>query len=602
MRYCPQCQSKYPDDQAVCPLDAVALLTVTDNAAGVAVDPLLGRVIADKYRIIKVLGRGGMGSVYEGQHLLLDRTVAIKVLRGNIAADERAATRFIREAKAAAKIEHPNAVTIYDFGVLQDGNAYLVMEFIRGCSLRQILYQEKQIPTAQCVEWIAQVCGALEVAHQQGIIHRDLKPENIMLKSNPDGTITVKVVDFGLAKLVTGDGEDASSKHLTQTGEVMGTPHYMAPEFYDADLIDKRADIYAIGVILYEMLTGDTPFTGTMQSVIGGHLFKKPEPLLNRQAGISPALNEVVLAALHKQKDLRIGSAAELAQRLRQALAISQDQFFANSASATTSDNPVKNNATNNAINTADNKLISNNLDSNPLPTTTPSAAALASAAIIATPSPAPPTMPSPPVPIMERATPVVERSTVANPSNYPTVPITDRVPLPSATASTASTALPAATLPAAPNVRSTVIPITSQPTQPVTAAELAEISATRAPKTPATSTTPVASTMPATSTSAPNIVPAPVAVAPSAAPQLAADPVTTPIAVTPPLEGLWDVLVALQKELLIGALVAALLALILVAVVIYRDVAQQSVTSNNTSVTNKPTTNPAPDSSPTAP
>src|SRR5262249_25160600 len=163
---------------------------------------------------------------------------------------------------------HPNAVTIHDFGVLKDGSAYLVMEFIRGRSLRQLLMQNPKLDLRQSIDWITQVCNVVEVAHQQGIIHRDLKPENVMLKESQDGSVLIKVVDFGLAKLVTGDGKEAGS-NLTQTGEVLGTPHYMAPEYYEGEAVDNRADIYAIGVILYEMLSGDAPFVGTVQSIIG---------------------------------------------------------------------------------------------------------------------------------------------------------------------------------------------------------------------------------------------------------------------------------------------------------------------------------------------
>jgi eukaryotic-like serine/threonine-protein kinase len=316
MKYCPECKAEYSDDQAICLRDASVLLDKGTTSREYAPDPFIGRTIAEKYCIERLIGRGGMGAVYEGRHLLLERPVAIKVLHKNMSADERAAARFIREAKATAKIEHANAVTIHDFGVLQDGSAYLIMEFIRGLSLRQHITNKGKIELEQAVNVAVQICSVVEAAHQQGIIHRDLKPENVMLKESIDGSVIVKVVDFGLAKLVSGDGV----AHLTQTGEVLGTPHYMAPEFYEGEQVDKRADIYAIGVMLYEMLTGEVPFSGTVQSIIGGHLFKDPKPLFETNPSIHPQINDVAQYALKKKRDERFGSALEFAQKLKFAL------------------------------------------------------------------------------------------------------------------------------------------------------------------------------------------------------------------------------------------------------------------------------------------
>ncbi len=319
MKQCPKCNAQYSNDQAICPIDAGILLDSNAKDNQVSIDPMIGRLIADKYQVEKLLGRGGMGAVYEGQHLLLDRRVAIKVLQQNMANDEQAASRFIREAKASARIEHPNAVTIYDFGVLQEGSAYLVMEFIRGLSLRQVLVKKEPIKAEQIVDWMVQVCSVVEAAHQHGIIHRDLKPENVMLKESPDGSVAVKVVDFGLAKLISEAGTDNASTHLTRPGEMLGTPHYMAPEYYEGEAIDKRADIYAIGIMMYELFCGDTPFTGTVQSIIGGHLFKNPLPIIKTNPSIHPILDEVVQKALKKNRDERIASATELAQELKNA-------------------------------------------------------------------------------------------------------------------------------------------------------------------------------------------------------------------------------------------------------------------------------------------
>jgi len=326
MRLCPKCNAQYSSDQAICPIDATTLVDSSGKTAQVA-DPMIGRMIADKYRVEKLLGRGGMGAVYEGQHLLLDRRVAIKVLQQNMANDEQAASRFIREAKASARIEHPNAVTIYDFGVLQEGSAYLVMEFIKGRSLRQVLIDRLPVRPDQIIDWMIQVCNVVEVAHTQGIIHRDLKPENVMLKESADGSLMVKVVDFGLAK-ITSDSTEKASVNLTKPGEVLGTPHYMAPEYYEGEIIDKRADVYAIGIMIYEMFCGDTPFTGTVQSIIGGHLFKDPLPIIKSNPSIPPVLDAVVQKALKKKRDERIASAGLLAQELKDAMQVAKEIFF----------------------------------------------------------------------------------------------------------------------------------------------------------------------------------------------------------------------------------------------------------------------------------
>lgn len=276
---------------------------------------IVGLVIAEKYRVESLLGRGGMGSVYEGTHLLLERPIAIKVMDTGLSQDERAQARFLREAKAAARMEHPNAVTIHDFGVWQGDLAYIVMEYIRGNSLRDWLNKNKKASPQQTIEWLSQICSAVTTAHQQGIIHRDLKPENIMLKELPEGGTVVKVVDFGLAKLVSSD-----SGSITQTGEVVGTPYYMAPEFYDGENVDHRADIYALGIITYELLTGRAPFVGTVEKIIAGHLFQIPKPLSESDPDLSAELNDVVFSALKKKQHERISSASEFAEKLKNSL------------------------------------------------------------------------------------------------------------------------------------------------------------------------------------------------------------------------------------------------------------------------------------------
>jgi serine/threonine protein kinase len=278
-------------------------------------DWLIGQIIAEKYKIVRFIGHGGMGSVYESRHLLLDRTIAIKVIQGDLAEEKRNAERFLREAKATAKIEHPNAVTIHDFGIIFGDIAYIVMEYIRGRTLRQWLNANGKCDPAQTIEWLSQACSAVSAAHSKKIVHRDLKPENIMLKDVAGGEPLIKVVDFGLAKVICGDG--TCPQRLTRTSEVIGTPYYMAPEYYNGDEIDGRADIYALGIIAYEMLKGKTPFTGTIEAIIGGHLFKDPVPLHITNSEIPKKLSDVILKSLHKNRDDRFETADKFAEALR---------------------------------------------------------------------------------------------------------------------------------------------------------------------------------------------------------------------------------------------------------------------------------------------
>lgn len=301
-------------------------------ARGSAKDALLGQVIAGKYQVERMLGRGGMGTVYEGKDLMLERTIAIKVMDKDTATDKRATARFLREAKAAARIEHGNAVTIYDFGVWQENIAYIVMEYIRGCSLRDWLNKNVRATPAQTVEWLAQACDAVAAAHDQGVVHRDLKPENIMLKETAEGRPFVKVVDFGLAKMVSAEPGGSSSGHITKTGEVIGTPYYMAPEFYDGEEVDYRADIYALGIIGYEMLSGDAPFTGTVERIIAGHLFNDAQPLTEKEIDVPPALDNAIARAMKKKRAERLPSAQEFALCLRAAL--SQESALADEPGA----------------------------------------------------------------------------------------------------------------------------------------------------------------------------------------------------------------------------------------------------------------------------
>ncbi|MGQ9896286.1 MAG: serine/threonine-protein kinase [Acidobacteriota bacterium] len=269
---------------------------------------LVGSTIDNKVRLEGILGQGGMGAVYRGRHLLLERTVAVKVLRPEILTVGGSLERFFREARTAAATEHPNIVTVYDFGKLPNGGAYLILEFVEGKNLRNLLQEEGVLSPSLALPILREVCAAVEFAHCRNIIHRDLKPDNIMLKRRDDGTATVKVLDFGLAKTVE---EAESSSSITRTGEMVGTPAYMSPEHCSGEALDARSDLYSLGVIAYEMLVGRPPFLGRVAAILTAQIQKPPTPLRELNPNIPPALEEATLAALAKNPHDRPESVAK---------------------------------------------------------------------------------------------------------------------------------------------------------------------------------------------------------------------------------------------------------------------------------------------------
>jgi serine/threonine-protein kinase len=279
-------------------------------------EELIGRVIDDKYRIDSVIGSGGMGAVFRGTHLQLQRPVAIKILREELVANAVANARFEREARSAARIEHPYATRVYDYGTLDDGVAYIVMEFVDGSSLREILSRHKRLPAPNAVDIAIKTAEALAAAHAHRVVHRDVKPENIMVTATVDGRALVKVVDFGIAKLVAED----EATQLTRPAELVGTPRYMAPELFSDDAVDERIDVYSLGVVLYEMLAGRPPFEGSFGEVIGKHMFAEPPTFESLGVDVPEAVEQVVRIALAKEPDERPGTALDLAERLAGAL------------------------------------------------------------------------------------------------------------------------------------------------------------------------------------------------------------------------------------------------------------------------------------------
>lgn len=276
---------------------------------------MIGRIIENKYRLDTELGVGGMGLVYRATRLLIGDDVAVKILNSTLVSDEQAAERFRREAQAAARLKHPNVVTVYDFGITSDGLTYLVMELVEGESLRQIIKKRGPLTSPAASEIITQVCAALDEAHRQQIIHRDIKPDNIIVNNTASG-LRVKVLDFGIAKL-----RDPAASNLTQTGSVMGTPHYMSPEQCIGEDLDNRSDIYSLGIVLFEMLCGVVPFNSpTSTAVVIQHVNQPPPPLHLLNASISPDVESVIFHALEKRREARPQTAGELAKELRAAV------------------------------------------------------------------------------------------------------------------------------------------------------------------------------------------------------------------------------------------------------------------------------------------
>ena len=307
MKKCPKCGGEYPDVTTLCPADGVALET-TDDA-------LVGKTLAGKYRIEERLSSGGMGTVYRGTHVLMDKTVAVKVLRPSLAADEKIVARFSREARAASRISHPNALSVTDFGEDDNGIVFLVMEYLSGKTLKQIIRDEGPLPLARTVDIMRQVGDALQVAHSQNVVHRDLKSDNIMLLGTTSGD-HAKVLDFGIAKINEPEGEFDTG--LTAPNLVIGTPQYMSPEQCSQDSeIDARSDIYSFGVILYEMLVGHVPFSGDSPTMVMMKHLQEPVPsVLEERTDIPAAVGRVVARAMAKVPRNRYQSVTELLEDL----------------------------------------------------------------------------------------------------------------------------------------------------------------------------------------------------------------------------------------------------------------------------------------------
>ena len=309
-RRCPVCGENYYPPTQFCLRDGTRLEISRT---------LIGRVLDNRYRIEGMIGEGGMGTVYRVTHLELEDIFAIKVLSPELVNNENAIKRFRQEARAARVIKHPNAVDVTDFGVTTDNLVYLVMEYVEGRSLRDLM-REGVFEFHRAVKLLAQVCDAIESAHQNKIIHRDLKPENIMVKE-VGGKEIVKVLDFGIAKLLESDPNDIQQRRLTEAGKIIGTPQYMSPEQCQTKELGPASDIYAIGIIGYEMMAGVPPLTGQGPAdYFVKHLYEKPVPLTQVAPHVPDVVAREIMQALEKAPGARQLSAADLARRLRAAM------------------------------------------------------------------------------------------------------------------------------------------------------------------------------------------------------------------------------------------------------------------------------------------
>jgi len=283
-------------------------------------DAMIGTLAAGRYRILKLLGEGGMGQVYLAEHVAIEKRVALKILRAEFAAKGEIVTRFQQEAISASRIKHPNVLDVFDFGRLENGCFFLAMEFLEGNDLADELSRRRVLDAPSGIRIAMQICRALAAAHANGVVHRDLKPENVFLQRTADGEEIVKIVDFGIAQLRERDAETVQPKRrLTRTGMIFGTPEYMAPEQAGGKHADPRSDIYSVGIIMYEMFTGAVPFTGdTFLGVLAKHL-SEPTPLMNvicPEVGISSSLQRVIMRALEKDPTVRHQTMLEFAEAI----------------------------------------------------------------------------------------------------------------------------------------------------------------------------------------------------------------------------------------------------------------------------------------------
>lgn len=314
MKTCPECYSEYDDDTKLCPADSTPLKAAE-------MDPLVGTRLGDRYEIVSVIGRGGMGIVYKARQEQMDKLMAIKMLHSHMVSDSEAVKRFYREAKTVSQVRHHHIVTLYDFGMSSQGQPFLVMDYMQGVSLKDELKNNGPLSFERAERIFAQVCDALASAHSMDVVHRDLKPENILLSSQNQNPDWVTLVDFGLSKLKEPKTQDAYT--ITKTGDVCGSPPYMSPEqCLAASAVDPRSDIYSLAVVIYECLSGVLPYNAKSAiEMMDCHLYGQPIPFnqSTQDMKVCSELTNFFIKAFQKEPEQRQENIIEFGNELKQA-------------------------------------------------------------------------------------------------------------------------------------------------------------------------------------------------------------------------------------------------------------------------------------------